>query len=429
MSIKNQNIYNLFSATSAKAISAIGVISLQFIIARTSDVNTVGQFSSILSILFLIGIVSRWGGAELIFKDTRVIESTKGINYRNSFILSIMTHCFFRGLVITSLIALINTYILPLAGLNKLIPHEYYFFWFIAPLFSLSLLNANFFYFLNRNFIAGISEPGGIAFITFLIATIFFLTGAFDSNVSLSLYIYAAIIIPVTSIPAIYLIYSSRHQKRIQVNEPLKESNLFQSSLLIYFSQWGVIAMLATVESSDIVGIFAVCLQLSVILNFAMRVAGSLYSHKAKLSYKDEPIRDFAAKYQTICRVIASFSVVIFVIIVVSAQQIYEIFKFTDERFFFIFFTLITARFINNLFGTTDMFLSMTYFQKEYKWILILSSSLTLIGVFIGIMVKVELAAIAIAFSILFRNLLSSYIIYKRSGIIMLPFYVTYSKK
>jgi hypothetical protein len=44
-------------------------------------------------------------------------------------------------------------------------------------------------------------------------------------------------------------------------------------------------------------------------------------------------------------------------------------------------------------------------------------------------MVKVELAAIAIAFSILFRNLLSSYIIYKRSGIIMLPFYVTYSKK
>ena len=174
MSIKNQNIYNLFSATSAKAISAIGVISLQFIIARTSDVNTVGQFSSILSILFLIGIVSRWGGAELIFKDTRVIESIKGVNYRNSFILSIMSHCFFRGLVITSIIALINTYILPLAGFNKLIPSEYYFFWFIAPLFALSLLNANFFYFLNRNFIAGISEPGGIAFIAFIIAAIFF---------------------------------------------------------------------------------------------------------------------------------------------------------------------------------------------------------------------------------------------------------------
>jgi hypothetical protein len=108
----------------------------------------------------------------------------------------------------------------------------------------------------------------------------------------------------------------------------------------------------------------------------------------------------------------------------ICAEFVFDAFNFTDDRFFYIFFVLITARFINNLFGLTDAFLIMTNFQREYKWIIVITSSIAFVGACLASVLSIEVVASMVALTIVLRNVLASIIIYRRSGLVMLPCFV-----
>ena len=423
MRVERLDIYRLITATSAKALSALGVISLQFLIAKINGEIAVGHFSSILSLLFFIGIISRWGGAELIFKDARMIENEKGTKNRNTFIFRIMLHTLGRALFLTFVTVVINFFILPIFGLNSLVAREYYFLLFVAPLFALASLNANYYYLLNKNFVAGFSEPGGIALVSSLFIIIGMLIGVVDSGSSLILWVYALVIVAITVLP-ITVLASTTRKKVSDFSHSLGNTQFLQISLFVYFGQWGVIAVLSAIESPAIVGIFAVCLQISVCLDFFMRIAGSLYAHRIRLAYKTMSIENFASQIEIISRVIALASAVAFVVLWNCAELIFDAFRFSDDRFYYIFFVLITARFVNNLFGLTDIFLIMTNYQREYKWIIISSSVIALSGACLASVLPIEVVATMVALTIVLRNVLSSIVVYRGSGLIMIPFYV-----
>jgi hypothetical protein len=364
MNLERLDIYRIITATSAKVISALGVLSLQLLIARMNGESAVGQFSSMLSVLFFIGIVSQWGGAELIFKDARMIENERGTENRNTFIFRIMLHTLGRAVFVTFVAVVINLFIVPIFGLNPLVAGEYYFLLFVAPLFALASLNANYFYLLNKNVVAGFSEPGGIAFVSSLLIIIGVLIGVVDSGSSLVLLIYTLCIVVITVWPIIALAYTSRLKNARDISQSLRNTQFLQTSLFVYFGQWGVIAVLSAIESPAIVGIFAVCLQVSVFVDFFMRIAGSLYSHRIRLAYDTMPIENFASQVEQITRAIAAASAVAFVVLLACAELVFDAFGFTDDRFYYIFFALITARFVNNLFGLTDAFLILTNLQS-----------------------------------------------------------------
>ena len=424
MRVERLDIYRLITATSAKALSALGVISLQFLIAKINGEIAVGHFSSILSLLFFIGIISRWGGAELIFKDARMIEKERGTEDRNTFIFRIMLHTLCRAVFVTFVAVVINFFILPIFGFNTLEAREYYFLLFVGPLFALASVNANYFYLLNKNFIAGFSEPGGIAFVSSLLIFIGMLTGIVDSGSSLILLAYALVVVIFAALPIITLAYTSGLKKTNDISQSVRSTQFLQTSLFVYFGQWGVIAALSATKPPAIIGIFAVCLQVSVFLDFFMRIAGSLYSHRIRLAYKTMSIENFASQIEIISRVIALASAVAFVVLWNCAELIFDAFRFSDDRFYYIFFVLITARFVNNLFGLTDIFLIMTNYQREYKWIIISSSVIALSGACLASVLPIEVVATMVALTIVLRNVLSSIVVYRGSGLIMIPFYV-----
>lgn len=424
MNLERLDIYRIITATSAKAISALGVISLQLLIARINGESAVGQFSSMLSVLFFIGIVSRWGGAELIFKDARMIEKERGTENRNTFIFHIMLHTLGRAVFVTFVAVVINFFILPIFGFNTLEAQEYYFLLFVAPLFALASVNANYFYLINKNFIAGFSEPGGIAFVSSLLIFIGMLIGVVDSESSLILLVYALVVVIFAAWPIITLAYTSGLKKTNDISQSVRNTQFLQTSLFVYFGQWGVIAALSATKPSAIIGIFAVCLQVSVFLDFFMRIAGSLYSHRIRLSYETMSIENFASQVEKITRAIAAASGIAFVVLLVCAELVFDAFGFTDDRFYYMFFVLITARFVNNLFGLTDAFLMMTNFQREYKWIIVISSSIAFAAACLGSVLPIEVVASMVALTIVLRNVLASIIIYRRSGLIMLPLFV-----
>lgn len=428
MNLKNLNLYFIITSVLAKALSAFGVLIFQLLLSRSNSEEAVGQFSSILSILFLVGIVARWGSAEVLFKDARSFGMDHGKDNLNIYIFKIMYQCLIRGVLITASLAGINYIILPAIGLNSLIDNKFYYFWFIAPLFSLTSLNANSLYLQNKNIMAGLSEPGGIALISSLLVFIGLLFSLIIPGTSAPFFIYAFVMSLIAAIPIILLIFSTR-LKSYEINQPLIDTHLLQTTLFVYFGQWGIVVALTLMESLSIVGIFAVCLQLSVLLDFFIRVAGSVYAHRIRYAYETMTKKDFANQIQLVSRAVAVASGFIFVILLNSAEFIYDIFSFTDERFFFIFYVLILARFANSLFGLTDSFLIMTKFQREYKWIIIISSSIALFGALLSSVFPIEVVASMVAVTIVLRNTLASIVIYKRSGLIMIPFFVLLAKK
>lgn len=427
MELKNFNKLSLVTSISAKALSAIGVIIFQLLLTRLNNEESLGHFSAILSVLFFIGVLARWGSAELLFKDGQSVEMSNGKRHRNIFIFHIMRNTLFRAILLTILLASVNFFLLPLLGLNQLIKTEYYYLWFVAPLFALTSINANYLYLLNKNFIAGLSEPGGVAFLSSLLLVLVVVADTdFDSH--LPFLIYGLVLFSISVIPIIALGIITRLAKKNN-NQPLFQTQLLQSSIFVYLGQWGTIAVIAAVKPPAIVGIFAVCLQLSVFLDFFMRVAGSVYSHQIRYAYENMPLKDFAKQIQRISRAVALASTAVFIILLSCAEIIFELFGFSDERFYFIFMVLIIARFTNNLFGLTDAFLIMTNYQREYKWIIIVSSSIALGGAFMSPFVKIEIVASMIALTIILRNILSSIVIYKKSGLLMIPLFVRVNKQ
>lgn len=76
------------------------------------------------------------------------------------------------------------------------------------------------------------------------------------------------------------------------------------------------------------------------------------------------------------------------------------------------------------MFGLTDIFLIMTNYQREYKWIIISSSVIALSGACLASVLPIEVVATMVALTIVLRNVLSSIVVYRGSGLIMIPFYV-----
>lgn len=422
------DIYKLAQSIFAKGLSAIGILTFQFILARYSGEEALGEFSSILSVLFLIGIVARFGGAEVFFKDARSIEMEFGKDQRYIFTFKIMYQTVYRGILITFFIAAINHIILPSIELNSVIDNKYYYIWFIAPFFALAPINANYFYLENKNIIAGLSELGGIAFISSLIIGMYWMFSMTTSGDSMPLIIYVFVLSSIAIGPIITHAYLISN-KPDHINNSTTQKDLLQMELFVYFGQWGIIAAISLIEASATVAIFAVCMQISTLLDFFIRVAGSVYSHKIKYAYENMTIKDFACQIQDFSRAVAIASTIIFIILLVCAEVIFEAFGFKDERFFFIFYVLILARFLNSLFGLTDAFLIMTKFQREYKWIIISTSSIAICGALLSSILSIEVVSLLIAASIVLRNIIASIVIYIRSGLIMIPLYVSASKK
>lgn len=412
----------LILATSAKLVSAIGLITLQLIISRTDGENAVGNFSAMLSVFFLVGVISRWGAAELMFKDSRIILRENGYNYLNRYFLLISKNTFFRSILVTISILILNYVALPVLGLKSFLILDQIWYLAIAPFFALTIINANRLHILNKNFLAGWCEPGGLAFTTSI--TVILLmplhTATFVSFSTISVFAYATVVI--TALPVLSLLISGFNETKPKVREQLNSSEFFLSSIFIYAGQWGIIAILAALESPRIAGIFAICLQLSVALNFIMRVCNSLYSHRIRVLYETKPIKEFIGQYHMVSKLIGTLSIFVFSILVLSSDIIYETFHITDPIFYFIFYVLTVARFVNNLFGMTDLFLNMTYYQREYLWIIIISNSIAVAAAVSAPLTSIEIVASGVAASIVVRNILCSCFIYWRCGIIMLPF-------
>lgn len=259
----------------------------------------------------------------------------------------------------------------------------------------------------------------------------FYFNFGVDIDASYALIAYLCSILLVTTF--IFLAIQ-KHSSNLLVTQR-KDFDLmgWAKSLIPFFFIGGVnllmqrsdVFMLGLLSTFEDVGIYAYAVQIAAVVAMILAVFNTLFEPEIAATLNNRSNNLPQKTFTKMTRLVTIISVVIFSIMISVTYVVYifDLWEIVNQKFLILLSVMGLAHLINNIFGPTGTFLSMSGFERETLKALVLATTLNIIlNYFFISNFGVLGASLSTLISILFANLVLSRKLKSHLGIISGPF-------
>lgn len=409
----------------SRIYGALATFLVNVFIAQQLTTDDAGAFFFALTILFGGALATRFGIDNLLLKEV----SVKSDN--NEEITSDISSGLFLSLLLGLLVCLI-IYVGTIGSAKfellevRTITSIQILAIVVIPYASIWIFSGIYKGF-KRPVLANIIEAGVLPSIFLITANlVVFYTGSISLEQSLFcliLAILSAFTINASLLKKRALLNISKIQRVVIDGYFKKGKPLAIAALSDYFVMWASLIILGFYASSTDISYYSVAQRMAILISFVLIVVNSIYAPKYAVLWSKGDIKGLNEN----ARYSATFMMIIalpaFLLCLFFPQQLLLIFGTDYQQADSLLMILAFAQFINVFTGSNGYILMMTGHEREFRNIALLSAVLTVILSFILIPFFGAIgAAIATVLGFLTKNFGGTWIAYKKTKVLSIPY-------
>ena len=409
------------------ALNLIMVYLLAIIIAKYFGPEVYGRYSIIKSSLMILIIVSTLGTNTLAVKMASDELHFSNNIYKTNFVRKSYLMILIASTIISMVVFGLRNELATVVFADKELERYFYVFPMLFLAITVLDYNSNLlkgqkrvlaFSFLNTFF-------NNFIFLSAILLCVFALSNT-EENIIIYGFLVSVLIACVVSLIKIFPIKYSEVKRRISSKEILGRSiPMMMSASMIYFILSSDILILGFFETSKKVGVYRIITQIASVNTIFLIVFGVILSPQISSLYSSKKNMELKELIEKSVKIIFYVTLPISLIIIVFSKELLSFFGGDFEEEYLALILLCGFQFFYTISGFIDIILNMTGNERVFGKITFFTATLNIALNLITIPYYGILgAAFSTGISIVFTNILSLYIIYKRLKIkaIYIPF-------
>lgn len=393
------------------AVTALGALLLQWLLARYLSIDAVGIFFALVTLLMTVDLLVRFGIEQTIFRTGGHFFLTGDRERFDALLVMVRGYVLRRSLVAALIIACL---VFPIDRWFLAANQDYVLVMLVAalvPFFSLAIPWAAGLRCRGLTALAPLWGPGGIAALTAVALSVVWQFT--DPDLGSAAVVYALVALTL-AIPFLSLRFGTNRDGLLE-----HASDYGIAQICQFVIQWGVLLVVAGLGPPSEVAVFNAALRIAATINFVLMIFNGVLAPYFANYYKLGNVDELAVLARNATRIMTAVAFVPFAAIAFFAEEILMQFgdQYSDAAM--LLRILAVAQFLNVLAGPVLNILNMSGYQRDVKYITVVSGASTLL-VSVPVYIGFGLVGMAwtIAAAIILNNFLAVLAIKKRLGFI-----------
>jgi O-antigen/teichoic acid export membrane protein len=392
-----------------RSIAAFGPLLLSYVVSNTFGLDILGHLTNAIALMLALVVTANFGSSSLIVKSV-------GIDLvRNNFTAAQATY--FSALRISLIVSLSLSAVMVSVVYYMALQPILIWFLIASPAMALLMLNASLLRANNDSSLAPFCEFG---FLSLVLALIVMGISALGVSFSFKYLGPFAILVTYGALVLSYLVLLKRIPQlwhkvlapQTWVRQHIQKSrNFFFIEFAQYFSQWGLLLVVALYTSSENVGIFMIVLKLSFLVNFILGVTSNTISAQVANLFAADNIKTlFRLRHHARLTMLCA-AVPLALLLWAFDTELLLNFKILSAEAEYLLKGLLIIQVLNVATGLSPVFLKMTGYEHILRNIVLGTLLLQLVLAF-ALTPIWGLVGVAVTFStgLLLKNILAVFL-------------------